>query len=312
MKDLDTLYNEGKSLMEQALVYYSKKQINEAEECRKKANDTYDKANKLYCLENTDRDKLYGKNRNFGICYHIFEDSLLKNMKSRNGQKFINEVSNLIKRNKVLKEQFDIYNSICNKKNVSEPEKYVDGIMECVSRMNIDRKEVKEMNDKLIDLIESNSNVDKLSDISPDTLKLYEDVEYIITNRKTINNIDEFNRVKNSLTEKFNKSKGNTDVDNVSESYEKTLSEISEKYDDLSDDELKLVESIISKNTDKTALFNSYKKETLDNVDEAISKSSDEDKEQWVNIKNALNEKKYDEKKVVDDILNFIEIQKNL
>ena len=114
MNKLDTLYNEGKKLMEQAIDCYSKNKITEAEEYRKKANELYNKADILYCIENTDRDKLYGKNRNFGICYQIFEDSLLKNLNNRNGKKFINEVSNLIKNNKVLKEQFNIYNSINN------------------------------------------------------------------------------------------------------------------------------------------------------------------------------------------------------
>ena len=103
MNKLDTLYNEGKKLMEQAIDCYSKNKITEAEEYRKKANELYNKADILYCIENTDRDKLYGKNRNFGICYQIFEDSLLKNLNNRNGKKFINEVSNLIKNNKVLK-----------------------------------------------------------------------------------------------------------------------------------------------------------------------------------------------------------------
>ena len=44
MNKLDTLYNEGKKLMEQAIDCYSKNKITEAEEYRKKANELYNKA----------------------------------------------------------------------------------------------------------------------------------------------------------------------------------------------------------------------------------------------------------------------------
>ena len=313
MNKLDTLYNEGKKLMEQAIDCYSKNKITEAEEYRKKANELYDNADILYCIENTDRDKLYGKNRNFGICYHIFEDSLLKNLNNRNGKKFINEVSNLIKTNKVLKEQFNIYNSICNKKNVSDPESYVDGVLECISKLNINKSDIRKANEKLIDLIESNTNVNKLLNIDDDTLKLYEAIDFVLTNKKSINNIDEYNKIKDSLVEKFNRdNKDKTDNDTVNEKYETSLSEMTEKYKDLTDDEIKLIEDIISSDKDKSSLFEEYKSETIGDIDETIKKASEEDKEQWLNIKETLSEKKYNKDTLIDDVLKFVEIQKEI
>lgn len=313
MNKLDTLYNEGKKLMEHAIDCYSKNKITEAEEYRKKANELYNKANILYCIENTDRDKLYGKNRNFGICYQIFEDSLLKNLNNRNGKKFINEVSNLIKTNKVLKEQFNIYNSICNKKNVSNPESYVDGVLECISKLNLNKSDIRKANEKLIDLIESNTNVNKLLNIDDDTLKLYEAIDFILTNKKSINNIDEYNRIKDSLIEKFDRdNKDKTDNDTVNENYETSLSEMTEKYKDLTDDEIKLIEDIISSDKDKSSLFEEYKSETIGEIDETIKKASEEDKEQWLNIKETLSEKKYNKDTLIDDVLKFVEIQKEI
>lgn len=313
MNKLDTLYNEGKKLMEQAIDCYSKNKITEAEEYRKKANELYDNADILYCIENTDRDKLYGKNRNFGICYHIFEDSLLKNLNNRNGKKFINEVSNLIKTNKVLKEQFNIYNSICNKKNVSNPESYVDGVLECISKLNINKSDIRKANEKLIDLIESNTNVNKLLNIDDDTLKLYEAIDFVLTNKKSINNIDEYNKIKDSLVEKFDRdNKDKTDNDTVNEKYETSLSEMTEKYKDLTDDEIKLIEDIISSDKDKSSLFEEYKSETIGVIDETIKKAPEEDKEQWLNIKETLSEKKYNKDTLIDDVLKFVEIQKEI
>ena len=313
MNKLDTLYNEGKKLMERAIDCYSKNKITEAEEYRKKANELYNKADILYCIENTDRDKLYGKNRNFGICYHIFEDSLLKNLNNRNGKKFINEVSNLIKTNKVLKEQFNIYNSICNKKNVSDPESYVDGVLECISKLNINKSDIRKANEKLIDLIESNTNVNKLLNIDDDTLKLYEAIDFVLTNKKSINNIDEYNKIKDSLVEKFDRdNKDKTDNDTVNEKYETSLSEMTEKYKDLTDDEIKLIEYIISSDKDKSSLFEEYKSETIGVIDETIKKASEEDKEQWLNIKETLSEKKYNKDTLIDDVLKFVETQKEI
>ena len=165
----------------------------------------------------------------------------------------------------------------------------------------------------MIDLIESNANVNKLLDIDDDTLKLYEEIEFMLTNKKSINNIDEYNKIKNSLVEKFDRdNKNNSDNDTVDESYETSLSEITEKYKDLTDDEIKLIEGIISSDKDKSSLFEEYKSETIGNIDEAIKSASDEDKEQWLNIKETLSEKKYNKDTLIDDVLKFVEIQKEI
>ena len=165
----------------------------------------------------------------------------------------------------------------------------------------------------MIDLIESNANVNKLLDIDDDTLKLYEEIDFILTNKKSINNIDEYNKIKNSLVEKFDRdNKDNSDNNTVNENYETSLSEITEKYKDLTDDEIKLIEGIISSDKDKSSLFEEYKSETIGNIDEAIKNASDGDKEQWLNIKEALSEKKYNKDSLIDDILKFVEIQKEI
>ena len=98
----------------------------------------------------------------------------------------------------------------------------------------------------------------------------------------------------------------------MDESYETSLSEITEKYKDLTDDEIKLIEGIISSDKDKSSLFEEYKSETIGNIDEAIKSASDEDKEQWLNIKETLSEKKYNKDTLIDDVLKFVEIQKEI
>ena len=62
----------------------------------------------------------------------------------------------------------------------------------------------------------------------------------------------------------------------------------------------------------KYSLFEEYKSETIGNIDEAIKSASDEDKEQWLNIKKTLSEKKYNKDTLIDDVLKFVEIQKEI
>ncbi len=216
MDKVEELYSQGKKLMEAAFKSYASQDIDKAEQYRDKANAIYEQADKLYRLEHTDRDKLYGKNRNFGVCYRIFENNIVNNMSSKKGKKYINEVTRFIKTNPVLKEQFDIYNSLLNKKDIQDTVKYVDSVVECIDNSGLTRKEIKISNDRLIDLIESNSNINKLIDIDDKDFGLFEDVEYLILNQRNVNNVAEYENAKRCLSEHL----------------KKNISEVTENYDD--------------------------------------------------------------------------------
>ena len=84
MDKVEELYSQGKKLMEAAFKSYASRDIDKAEQYRDKANAIYEQADKLYRLEHTDRDKLYGKNRNFGVCYRIFENNIVNNTVNNN------------------------------------------------------------------------------------------------------------------------------------------------------------------------------------------------------------------------------------
>lgn len=307
MDKVEELYSQGKKLMEAAFKSYASQDIDKAEQYRDKANAIYEQADKLYRLEHTDRDKLYGKNRNFGVCYRIFENNIVNNMSSKKGKKYINEVTRFIKTNPVLKEQFDIYNSLLNKKNIQDTVKYVDSVVECIDNSGLTRKEIKISNDRLIDLIESNSNINKLIDIDDKDFGLFEDVEYLILNQRNVNNVAEYENAKRCLSEHLKKN-----ISEVTENYDDKIEKLSEKYQYLSNDEIELTKKILSKDTDKEQMFENMKKDTLTMIDEAMLSSTAEDKEQWNNIKDIISEKKYNQNELVEDILRFIDIQNSL
>ena len=307
MDKVEELYSQGKKLMEVAFKSYASQDIDKAEQYRDKANAIYEQADKLYRLEHTDRDKLYGKNRNFGVCYRIFENNIVNNMSSKKGKKYINEVTRFIKTNPVLKEQFDIYNSLLNKKDIQDTVKYVDSVVECIDNSGLTRKEIKISNDRLIDLIESNSNINKLIDIDDKDFGLFEDVEYLILNQRNVNNVAEYENAKRCLSEHLKKN-----ISEVTENYDDKIEKLSEKYQYLSNDEIELTKKILSKDTDKEQMFENMKKDTLTMIDEAMLSSTAEDKEQWNNIKDIISEKKYNQNELVEDILRFIDIQNSL
>lgn len=307
MDKVEELYSQGKKLMEAAFKSYASQDIDKAEQYRDKANAIYEQADKLYRLEHTDRDKLYGKNRNFGVCYRIFENNIVNNMSSKKGKKYINEVTRFIKTNPVLKEQFDIYNSLLNKKDIQDTVKYVDSVVECIDNSGLTRKEIKISNDRLIDLIESNSNINKLIDIDDKDFGLFEDVEYLILNQRNVNNVAEYEKAKRCLSEHLKKN-----ISEVTENYDDKIEKLSEKYQYLSNDEIELTKKILSKDTDKEQMFENMKKDTLTMIDEAMLSSTAEDKEQWNNIKDIISEKKYNQNELVEDILRFIDIQNSL
>lgn len=307
MDKVEELYSQGKKLMEAAFKSYASQDIDKAEQYRDKANAIYEQADKLYRLEHTDRDKLYGKNRNFGVCYRIFENNIVNNMSSKKGKKYINEVTRFIKTNPVLKEQFDIYNSLLNKKDIQDTVKYVDSVAECIDNSGLTRKEIKISNDRLIDLIESNSNINKLIDIDDKDFGLFEDVEYLILNQRNVNNVAEYENAKRCLSEHLKKN-----ISEVTENYDDKIEKLSEKYQYLSNDEIELTKKILSKDTDKEQMFENMKKDTLTMIDEAMLSSTAEDKEQWNNIKDIISEKKYNQNEIVEDILRFIDIQNSL
>lgn len=309
MAKITDLYKQGHSLLEKAYKCYTSEKINEGDKLREKANALFEQASNLYNLEHTDRNKLYGSNRNFGVCFHILENSIANNMKTKDGKKFITEAIKLIKTNPILKEQFDVYNNICHKKGVQDTEKYVNCLIECINNSTIGNKSIKEANDKLINLIESNKQVDKFISIDDEHMKLYENIEYVLTNRMNVNNIEEYNSAKNAIVEHMN---NNKEVVDESKIYEDNIAELTEKYNFISVDEVKLVEQMTSNTTDKEKLFEEYKNDTLNKIDEAINNSSTEDKEQWSDIKEALIEKRYNKETLIEDVLKFVEIQNSL
>ena len=112
MEDNKTAYEKGIVLLKSAIKKYEKGDYEHGDKDRELANEFFDKAKK----EDTYNDvALYGEGRNFGIIYNVFVENAKKIISENKNTKAIKEFITTIHKNKVLNEQFKIYDTFCNK-----------------------------------------------------------------------------------------------------------------------------------------------------------------------------------------------------
>lgn len=302
------LYEKGAVLMQSALKKYAEGDFEGGNIDREKANEYYDKAQ--YELERAANSisMLYGENRNFGIIYTVIEENIKNYIKENKNAKIVSNFIKLIKDNKILKEQFNIYNVLCNNIIDIDAEEYLNEALTIIPNFN--KKEIFENNSKLIDFIKDNK-MDEYIDIDDDRMELFESIEYFLLNKKSLKNIEEYKKNKDIIKESINnrvienKNNSNDIVINESE-YNSDLRNAINKYlKELNEDELNLIEEICK--NDKKEVFEKYKNETLNFISEQLTNSlSLEDKLDWNQLLNRIKLKEYKEETLLKDIISFI------
>lgn len=295
----------GKLLMQRALEELEKGNMEEFETDRALANEYFDKMN----AEEEELDALYTESRNFGIIYQVFESNLHNLLHSENGGKSLRKIVKAIKSDKILHEQFKAYNNLLPTKRVVNVNEYIN---EAISTLpKFDKKLVKEHNEKFIKLLKS-ENIDEMVDIDDDKLNLFESIEYVIMNKKTLKNIDEYISAKNVIKESIEKlplteSKGMT-----IEEYSNEVNKIAESVgNDLNADEVKLIKEVSNGNGE--TYFNECKEATLTKLDEMMMREKDmETKSRLSQIYEKINNKAYNKENAIVDISEMIEIQNTI
>lgn len=272
----------------------------------------WEEANKNFDLflnyVNSDAGKIemmFGENLNFGVIYNIIESNSNKIYEdAKQYPKVYKSLINEIKSDKVLKQQFDVYNALTNATNVSDAREYVN---EAVSAFpHFSKKEICKSNKKLIDIIRK-GKLDEFIYIDDDKMKLYESIEFILLSKSKFNKIGEYINAKNNIVEYVSKH-GKTINENIEKDYDETVKELSEKYDkELNDDEKNLIK-LIETTENKEKFFNDYKEKTIKSLTENLVKYEGNDKMELENVVEKINRKTYDEKTIIADIAEMIEI----
>lgn len=310
MAEFNDNYEKGSLLMQQALKKYADGDIEGGDIDRQKANEYYDLAKMEANSESSKISALYGENRNFGIIYKVLESNFISAINDRSIQKnTLLEAFKKVKKNKKLNEQFKIFNAFTNPHNIDNPSEYVNEVLS-ITPFQI-QEELNKVNENLISYIEQ-KNINEMIQIDDKELDLFESINYLITHHKNINNINEFIKHKNNIVNYINEhniiSSEKIDID---EQVNEHINSLEEKYDlILNEDEKQFISECLS-NPLKEDFFNENKQQLISLIEERIN-SSVNNREQWVELKNQINESVFNKNTFITDIAKIIEIQNKL
>ena len=299
MKGIDSLY-ESVSLLE-------KGDYSHAMEANKKAvamiQESIDKMNTEDGLSTA----LYGNNLNFGKIYSVFEANAPKLFESQKDK--VTKIMKAIKDDKTLLDEFKVYNALTNPENVSNMDKYVDSVL---SVMDVRKtSDLRESNAKFISLLRK-LKLDESAANDNSIDQLYEDVEYMLTNKKSIDNVVEYNNVRNRIVEEAGKRNRTVSKKTVDEVFNERVAEINERYSkELTDDEKIFIKEMSDDNVDKKAIFEARKNSIVNVLKNNIREDRD-NKKGWLSILEKVNSKEYNEKTAIEDIAELIEIEETI
>ena len=308
MADFNVNSEKGSVLMQQALKKYAKGDFEGGDKDRAEANRYYDLASTEINSEAGKMTQLYGESRNFGIIYNVFEQNIENLWDTKDGKKIVKECYNLIKSNKVLNEQFKIYDMFEKAQNVEDVKDFVNEASNIIK--TFDKKLVMENNEKLIKFIRD-KKLDEYVDIPEETENLYEAIEYIVLNKKTYDNVNDFVKAQNVITEHIIKNQKNNIVENklTSAEFENKIEEIEKEItENINQEEKTLLDRFLTnKKQNKKEVFENYKRKTLRKIREMIENSEDSDKSQWNKIYENVSSKNFSEN-MSENITNCAEM----
>ena len=308
MADFNVNSEKGSVLMQQALKKYAKGDFEGGDKDRAEANRYYDLASAEINSEAGKMTQLYGESRNFGIIYNVFEQNIENLWDTKDGKKIVKECYNLIKSNKVLNEQFKIYDMFEKAQNVEDVKDFVNEASNIIK--TFDKKLVMENNEKLIKFIRD-KKLDEYVDIPEETENLYEAIEYIVLNKKTYDNVNDFVKAQNVITEHIIKNQKNNIVENklTSAEFENKIEEVEKEItENINQEEKTLLDRFLTnKKQNKKEVFENYKRKTLRKIKEMIENSEDSDKSQWNKIYENVSSKNFSEN-MSENITNCAEM----
>lgn len=311
MENFNDIYEKAGVLMQGALKKYSEGDFEGGDKERQQANELYDLAEKHANMRSSNDTMLYGENRNFGIIYSIVEANTKDWFLKKKNRKALLEVKKLFDSNKILKEELNIYNAFNNIQEGIDAKQYVTEALDLFGKM--DKKELKENNQKLINLIRKyNSN--EMIGLPDDKADLYEAIEYVITNNKSVKNVQEYILNESKIIKHLEENvltKG--DIHSVYD--EQSLKESSKRVKDiyntmLNEEERKFIDELLKNNDNVEEAFNSIKNELSESIKKEMFIDDITSNERWTQVLGQINEMKYDKEKGVDNLIKLTEIKK--
>lgn len=311
MSEFKENYEKGALLMQQALKKYANGDYEGGDIDREKANKYYDLAKMGANSGSNKITILYGENRNFGIIYKVLETNFSKAINDRTINKEpLLESFKQIKKNKKLNEQFKVFNAFTNPQNVNNANEYVNEVLSLTSKLS--QTDLNETNDKLINFIEK-QNINEMIDISDEEMSLFESINFVLTNKKNFNNINEYIEHKNRIIDFVEKNNVHShSTHNIDEQVNTNITSLEEKYNlILNEDEKQFISDCLV-NPMKEDYFNENKQTLISLIEERINSTNNDNREQWIELKRQINESVFNINTFMTDVAKIIEIQNKL
>lgn len=223
-------------------------------------------------------------------------------------KKALRECINLIKEDKNLMAQFKFCNALKKFNCDTDAKDYINESLNLVSK-NINIKTLKESNQKLAKLLIKYS-IKPSNDINESDLKFAKNCDYLLSHKKTLNNLTEFtNNLKEAsdyIVENRKNNKERIDILSMAEQVEKKLNSLNEAEQELVKD-IMVVKTGVAESR-RQNLFNKIKNECIEKINKMIDENTGSEKERLLNLKETILLKEYDKNNVVGDIAKLLEI----
>lgn len=255
------------------------------------------------------------KEQPISVLVNVFESISDKLVSGKKGQKCIKKYVNVIKENADLKKAYIADNIARYPKDINDSKLFTDTFVRMLQE--IDSKSLKDGREKLSEVVSESVIVSKITSeelnniINESKTSINEAFDYLVENKCVPTNMVEWCNKVATITDYVNANNVMTEeceVDNP----QKLLEELSDMVGDGSTDTSKVMIDLsecILKGESPEVLFETYRNECISAIDEAMEDVSVEEKARLESMKMGLNEKKYREDTLSEDLLKMRELK---
>lgn len=256
------------------------------------------------------------ENLNFYTLKTLFECISNNLFDSKNSS--IKKYVKMIKENKDLKLLYSLHERVMNPELNNSPETVVNSMIKLTE--SIDKKALKENERKLSNILKEGINECSIPfNVIEESLSknetINESLYFILTNKVNEKNLFEYSdKVHNVLSYINENMEEKSEL--VEEDFKKLIKDLNEnvKSENVWETEaLSDLSLCIISNGSKEELFEKYKSTCINLLEEKISLSNDiEERSRFLNMKNSLDKKEYNEDTLSESILKLSELKKTL
>ena len=252
----------------------------------------------------------------FPECKHLFEGLTDRLFNVSNGKKVIRKYVNILKENEDLKTYYCLCNNLTTKLPIDDTKLYVTECASFAKKLN------KKTNNKFHNIIKeaikvSGLNSEEIENILKENKELNESINFILSNKKTPSNLNEYTKhvslISESLEKNTKKENINDYVDEVDETEDLTSLIENESLLQWEKDVIEEIALCNLRGGNKSDIFEKYKANCLSLIDENIENTENlETIKHLTTMRNQLSEKIYNEENSNQDILRLSELKKTL